>query len=143
MNQQSILHASDCALHNAPALPVGPCDCGVYPVEPMSEADTRAAEDLLRGGTDTEDCERFTSRYGRALLGIAAAYASLLSATQALGAMPEGYCFCSSNRIGDNSKQHEPECAELRASLSGVTSTTRSIMGTPSQVDPQIQEPTQ
>lgn len=20
-------HASDCALHNAPALPVGPCDC--------------------------------------------------------------------------------------------------------------------
>lgn len=21
-------HASDCALHNAPALPVGPCDCG-------------------------------------------------------------------------------------------------------------------
>lgn len=23
------LHASDCALHNAPALPVGPCDCGL------------------------------------------------------------------------------------------------------------------
>ena len=22
-------HASDCALHNAPALPVGDCDCGV------------------------------------------------------------------------------------------------------------------
>lgn len=22
-------HASDCAVHNAPALPVGPCDCGV------------------------------------------------------------------------------------------------------------------
>lgn len=21
-------HASDCAVHNAPALPVGPCDCG-------------------------------------------------------------------------------------------------------------------
>ena len=24
-----VQHASDCALHNAPALPVGPCDCGV------------------------------------------------------------------------------------------------------------------
>jgi hypothetical protein len=22
------VHASDCALHNAPALPVAPCDCG-------------------------------------------------------------------------------------------------------------------
>lgn len=22
-------HKSDCAIHNAPALPVGPCDCGV------------------------------------------------------------------------------------------------------------------
>jgi len=21
-------HASDCALHNEPALPIGPCDCG-------------------------------------------------------------------------------------------------------------------
>ncbi len=21
-------HASDCAVHNAPALPIGPCDCG-------------------------------------------------------------------------------------------------------------------
>lgn len=21
-------HASDCAVHNGPALPVGPCDCG-------------------------------------------------------------------------------------------------------------------
>ena len=24
-----IVHESDCTLHNAPALPVGPCDCGV------------------------------------------------------------------------------------------------------------------
>jgi hypothetical protein len=24
-------HASDCATHNAPALPVGPCDCGAAP----------------------------------------------------------------------------------------------------------------
>jgi len=25
------VHSSDCAVHNAPALPVGPCDCGVEP----------------------------------------------------------------------------------------------------------------
>ena len=26
--QAEIVHASDCAVHNAPALPTGPCDCG-------------------------------------------------------------------------------------------------------------------
>lgn len=41
----------------------------------------------------------------------------LTGAAEALGAMPEGYCFCSRNRIGDDSKTHEPECADLRAAL--------------------------
>ena len=27
-------HASDCAVHDAPALPVGPCDCGAAPAQP-------------------------------------------------------------------------------------------------------------
>jgi hypothetical protein len=26
---RKVCHDSDCAVHNAPALPVGPCDCGV------------------------------------------------------------------------------------------------------------------
>lgn len=26
--RKRVIHASDCALHNAPALPPGPCDCG-------------------------------------------------------------------------------------------------------------------
>jgi hypothetical protein len=26
---KTTIHDSDCALHNAPALPVGPCDCSV------------------------------------------------------------------------------------------------------------------
>jgi multidrug resistance efflux pump len=43
----------------------------------------------------------------------------LRSAVEALGAMPEGYCFCSQNRIGDDSKVHEPECADLRKELNG------------------------
>jgi hypothetical protein len=41
----------------------------------------------------------------------------LVEAVEALGAMPEGYCFCSKDRIGDDSKVHEPECADLRAVL--------------------------
>ena len=44
----------------------------------------------------------------------------LRDAAQALGAMPEGYCFCSANRIGDDSKTHEPECADLRAALTAL-----------------------
>ena len=43
--------------------------------------------------------------------------AALEDAIKALGAMPEGYCFCSKNRIGDDSKIHEPECRDLRAAL--------------------------
>lgn len=45
------------------------------------------------------------------------AQTDLRSAVKALGAMPEGYCFCSKNRVGDDSKQHEPECADVRAAL--------------------------
>lgn len=41
----------------------------------------------------------------------------LVEAIQALGAMPEGYCFCSKDRIGDDSKIHEPECRDLRRAL--------------------------
>lgn len=43
----------------------------------------------------------------------------LLEAVKALGVIGEGYCFCSSNRIGDDSRQHEPECADLRAIIEG------------------------
>lgn len=44
---------------------------------------------------------------------------ALREAIEALGAMPEGYCFCSSDRVGDDSKKHEPECRDLRAALKG------------------------
>ena len=30
---QEVLHRSDCAVHNAPAYPPGPCDCEPMPVE--------------------------------------------------------------------------------------------------------------
>ena len=46
--------------------------------------------------------------------------AELLSAIQALGVLPDGYCFCRSNRCGDDSKTHEPECRDLRAAIGRV-----------------------
>jgi len=46
-------------------------------------------------------------------------FEKFLEAVQALGAMPEGYCFCSRDRIGDDSKTHEPECADIRALMKG------------------------
>ena len=49
-----------------------------------------------------------------------AVIARLVEAAEALGAMPEGYCFCSAHRIGDDSKVHEPECADLRAALAAA-----------------------
>ena len=45
---------------------------------------------------------------------------AVIEAARALGAMPEGYCFCSTDRIGDDSKAHEPECADLRAALAAM-----------------------
>jgi hypothetical protein len=47
----------------------------------------------------------------------------LVEAVEALGAMPEGYCYCSRDRIGDHSKIHEPECADLRAALHRIGET--------------------
>jgi hypothetical protein len=45
-------------------------------------------------------------------------YDALKSAVEALGALPDGYCFCSANRHGDGTPEsHEPECRELRAAL--------------------------
>lgn len=29
--KSGVIHKSDCALHNEPALPKGPCDCGMTP----------------------------------------------------------------------------------------------------------------
>lgn len=46
--------------------------------------------------------------------------ARLREAAKALGALPDGYCFCSSNRVGDDSKIHEPECSDLRNVINGA-----------------------
>lgn len=46
--------------------------------------------------------------------------ARMVEAAEALGAMPEGYCFCSQNRIGDESKTHEPECRDFRLLLQKI-----------------------
>lgn len=46
--------------------------------------------------------------------------AALLAAAQAVGVLPEGYCFCSSDRDALKSK-HEPECRDLRAAIASAT----------------------
>lgn len=81
----------------------------------MSPEDLKMAEALLVE-PDAEDCERFSSRYGSQLLTSARSQAELLSATQALGVIGGGYCFCSAARDPDKA-DHEPECAELRAAI--------------------------
>jgi len=70
---------------------------------------------LSTGGWSPEELERNCN--------IIAAAPELLEAACAAGVTPEGYCFCSKNRIGDNSKIHEPECRDLRAAIAkaGVT----------------------
>lgn len=73
------------------------------PSEPMSEPATitQLRADLAAANERAEKAEAKAEAIG------------------GLGAMPEGYCFCSSNRIGDDSKTHEPECAALRVLLTG------------------------
>lgn len=48
--QSCCAHDSDCAVHNAPALPVGPCDCSLANAEPQAQAEPVAfdADDLPR-----------------------------------------------------------------------------------------------
>ena len=63
------------------------------------------------------DCCGYPDDQSSANTSLIAAAPTLLEAAEALGAMPEGYCFCSENRIGDESKKHEPECADMRAAI--------------------------
>ncbi|WGM47699.1 hypothetical protein KOAAANKH_02581 [Brevundimonas sp. NIBR10] len=77
-------HWSDCAVHNEPAQPNGPCDCGGYSLanDPprmirllgldkllLNREDRERAGDL-RCEPDSEDNERFASWYGSALLNL-------------------------------------------------------------------------
>ena len=73
------------------------------PSEPEAKANARRIASVP---SLEAEIERLTARV-----------AELTETAQALGAMPEGYCFCSENRIGDDSKTHEPECHDLRAAL--------------------------
>lgn len=50
---EGVAHASDCALHNSPALPVGECDCGVRAKRETDSMTTQAqAPDHLAGGSN-------------------------------------------------------------------------------------------
>jgi hypothetical protein len=63
-SSNSLEHWSDCAVNNAPALPVGPCDCGgwiasplndmkTYPISPATAMAKRKAKEIAEAGRTT------------------------------------------------------------------------------------------
>ena len=60
-----IIHDSDCAVHNEPAYPNGPCDCGVEPApKPMTDFDIRGKLSALKcwhrlSGDEVQDLIEF------------------------------------------------------------------------------------
>ena len=44
------VHVSDCALHNEPAEPIGPCDCGVTPPGPVCTCENETQCQGCAGG---------------------------------------------------------------------------------------------
>lgn len=55
-------HASDCATNNAPALPVGPCDCGAD----LLEALRNLLNGIETGAITSDHDETFTSATAKA-----------------------------------------------------------------------------
>jgi hypothetical protein len=50
-----VIHASDCAVHNEPAMPNGPCDCGVDEVLTLRHALNSAVQYMRDAGAFLED----------------------------------------------------------------------------------------
>ena len=67
----TILHDSDCAVHNAPAMPVGPCDCGVSHIEKFRTALTEIAETHIGDCPASMDEEAFAKSHIQRLRKIA------------------------------------------------------------------------
>lgn len=92
--------------------------------EPSEEmADLSRANSPLPGDMaqtaypEPEPSEADVERLKQELAALRASVAPLVEAVEALGAMPEGFCFCSQERVGDDSKEHEVECADVRKAL--------------------------
>lgn len=63
-----VLHKSDCSVHNEPAKPNGPCDCGAVQLLPIDRIAARLAdamEAIIHGPPETIDA---TFRSGRVAL---------------------------------------------------------------------------
>jgi hypothetical protein len=66
------------------------------------------------------DSDNLTKEQAEANAHLIAAAPELLEAAQALGSMPNGYCFCSKDRDGAK-ETHEPECSNLRNAIAKAT----------------------
>ena len=60
MSDEKTIHASDCAVHNAPAFPPGPCDCKADD-ESIPVRQARQVCDDLRNGILPEPVEQALS----------------------------------------------------------------------------------
>lgn len=119
-------HASDCSVHNAPALPVGPCDCGSIFLGPD---EFQHAKSLLRYDSDYEDCERFASSYGQSLLEVHqhairqdAICSRLLSALMLARATMKGAAAgAEESRFPDLARVFDQAIAESNAAIAKAT----------------------
>ena len=64
--KDGVLHLSDCAVHNAPDLPVGPCDCGANIPDPLAKYNfTDPAGNPLRNCQEYINMRRALDFYAR------------------------------------------------------------------------------
>ncbi|GAB3416838.1 hypothetical protein NX774_12025 [Massilia agilis] len=91
---QPAVHASDCAMHNEPAMPNGPCDCGARPAAGQVPEDRKALRDeALSAARELGDCEHEHARnLGKGGPGVEEkvrrAEARVVAAINALAAVP-------------------------------------------------------
>lgn len=65
----TVIHDSDCAIHNAPALPAGPCDCGATSHQETFEALAASERDLTHALRQRDDARAILNQIAGAHLG--------------------------------------------------------------------------
>ena len=77
-------------------------------------------DDLMQDALRVGRVDLYPTRCREVIFKLAVALHNLQDAAEALGALPDGYCFCSADRHGEGPEEsHEPECRDLRAALKG------------------------
>lgn len=73
---------------------------------------------LLQDANRVAATDLYPVRCRTVIANLTAAICDLMASAQALGALPDGYCFCSRDRHGTGPEEsHEPECRDMRAAM--------------------------